>query len=62
MTIPPQGNVRLNVNIDEKLHSAFKAAAALEGKRMTDLLIEFVERYVREHMPSGLPRKGRKKT
>lgn len=61
MTVPPQGSVRLNINVDEKLHSAFKAAAALDGKRMTDLLIEFVEEYVREHMPSQVPRKGRKK-
>jgi hypothetical protein len=60
MTVPPQGTVRLNIHIEEKLHSAFKAVTALEGKRMTDVLLEFIERYVREHMPSGLPRKGRK--
>ncbi len=61
MTVPPQGSVRLNINVEEKLHSAFKAVAALEGKRMTDVLLEFIERYVREHMPSGLPQKGRRK-
>jgi hypothetical protein len=61
MTVPPQGTVRLNINVDEKLHSSFKAIAALEGKRMTDLLLAFIEEYVRKHMPSGLPQKGRHK-
>ena len=61
MTEPPQGTVRLNINVNEKLHSSFKAVAALEGKRMTDLLLEFIEEYVREHMPSGFPRKSGKR-
>lgn len=58
MTDAPQRVVRLNVNIDEKLHTAFKTIAAIQGRRMTDLLVELVEGYVREHMPPGLRRKG----
>jgi hypothetical protein len=51
----------MNLNVDEKLHGAFKAAAALKGTRMSDVLIEFMEQYVREHMPKGFSRKGSKK-
>ena len=57
MTKPPEEMIRLNVNVEQSLHSAFKAAAALEGKRMTSLLIKFMEQYVQEHPLSG-PRKG----
>ena len=60
MTALPKKVLRLNVNLDQKLHFAFKAAAALQGRRMTDLIVEFIEKYVREHS-SGLPRKGMKK-
>lgn len=60
MTPMPQKVLRLNVNLDERLHAAFKAAAALEGCRMTDLIVEFIEKYVRDHSPR-LPRKGPKK-
>ena len=61
MVVPPKGTVRMNIHVEEKLHQAFKAAAALQGKRMTDVVIAFIEGYVREHMPSELPRKGSKK-
>lgn len=61
MTAVSPGTIRLNINVDQKLHNAFKGAAALQGKRMTDLLVEFMQQYVREHMPAGLPRKGGKK-
>jgi ParG len=61
MTESPAGTIRLNINVDEKLHGAFKAVAALQGKRMTDLLLEFMEQYVHTHLPSGLPCKGGKK-
>ncbi len=61
MTELPRGTVRLNINVDQRLHSSFKAAAALEGKRMTDLLLEFIEQYVREHLPSKHPQKGSKR-
>ena len=59
MTELPQGTVRLNINIDTELHTAFKAAAALERKRMTDLLVEFIQAYVREHSTGKRRRKGK---
>lgn len=61
MTELPKGTVRLNINIDETLHTAFKAAAALERKRMTDLIVDFIERFVREHSVAKTPRKGKAK-
>jgi hypothetical protein len=33
-------------------------ATASEGKNMTDVLLEFIEQYVRENYPKGL-KKGR---
>jgi len=61
MTQPPDGTVRMNLNVEEKLHAAFKAAAALEGKRMSDVLIEFMEKFVQERLPSKFSRKAGKK-
>ncbi len=40
---------RVNVNIDASLHRAFKVAVAAQGKEMTDVLLEFIKRYVADH-------------
>ncbi len=40
---------RMNLNVDIVLHDAFKAATAAQGKKMTDVLIEFIRLYVKEH-------------
>ena len=37
---------RLNINVELKLHNAFKSAAAAEGREMTELLLEFIRNYV----------------
>ena len=59
MTKLPEGDVRLNINIKEDLHNRFKAAAALQGKRMTAIVVELIEDYVKQqNLPSRLPRKG----
>lgn len=50
----PKGYKRMNLNVETELHEKFKAAAALEGKNMTDVLIEFIRDYVRRHLPAGL--------
>ncbi|HWR16197.1 MAG TPA: plasmid partition protein ParG [Terriglobales bacterium] len=53
---------RLNVNLDENLHSAFKVAAVAQGKDMSTVIIELVQQYVEKHYPKGLPaavKKGR---
>jgi hypothetical protein len=50
----------MNLNVDVSLHNAFKAATAAQGENMTDILLEFIEEYVRKHTPAALkPKKGR---
>ncbi len=52
---------RMNLNVDVSLHNAFKAAVSARGKNMTDILLEFIEEYVRKHTPAALKpaKKGR---
>ena len=52
---------RLNIHIDVRLHNAFKAAAASQGKEMTPVLLEFIEQYVAKHLPSAFPKKAGRK-
>ena len=40
------GLKRLNVNISEQLHRQFKAATAANGLEMTDLILEWIQKYV----------------
>ena len=42
---------RLNMNLPSDLHAAFKSAAAAEGKQMTDVLMDFIKGYVKQHPP-----------
>ena len=58
---PQTGNQvkRMNLNVNVKLHDAFKATTAAQGKNMTDVLIEFIEQYVRQNMPK-ISGKGRR--
>ena len=44
--IREQGIKRLNINLDLRLHNAFKAATAARGENMTDVLLKFIEDYV----------------
>lgn len=37
---------RMNLNVEIELHNAFKAATASKGLNMTDVLLEFIQRYV----------------
>ena len=48
-TQPPRGYKRLNINIDSPLLNQFKAAAALDDVTMSDVLVEFIRRYVAAH-------------
>ena len=48
---------RLNMNVPRDLHDAFKAASAAEGKQMTQVLMDFIEEYVRQHQAER-PRRG----
>ncbi len=50
---------RMSIVIDRELHHAFKAAAAAEGKKMTELIVEFIKDYTKKHLPgSPAPKKG----
>ena len=56
----PQPQVkRMNLNVDVELHHRFKAATAAEGKNMTDVLIDYIRKYV-EHHGSQQSKKGRR--
>ena len=48
------GVKRVNINLEISLHNAFKAATAAQGENMTDILLEFIEEYVRKHTPAAL--------
>ena len=55
----PEQVKRMNLNVPIQLHNAFKSTTAAEGKNMTDILLEFIQKYVREH--SSPKPKGRRK-
>ncbi len=59
-TQPPRGYKRLNINIEEQLLNRFKSAAALDGVTMSDVLVEFIQRYVDTHGPGKRPKKARR--
>jgi hypothetical protein len=50
---------RMNLNVPIELHNGFKSATAAEGQNMTDVLLEFIQKYVAEH--SSPKPKGRRK-
>ena len=43
----------MNLNVEVGLHSAFKAATALQKESMTDVLLKFIEQYVTKHSPKA---------
>jgi predicted HicB family RNase H-like nuclease len=59
MTKEGTGLKRLNVNISEELHRRFKSATAAQGLEMTDVILEWIQKYVDQN---GLvtPRKSRR--
>ena len=58
---PAQETKRLNMHVPRDLHDAFKAATAVEGKQMTDVLLDFIRRYVEQHQPARGRRGGGRK-
>jgi len=54
-----EGLKRLNVNISEQLHRQFKSVSAANGLEMTDLILEWIQKYVDKN---GLvvPKKSRR--
>jgi hypothetical protein len=53
------GIKRLNINIPTELHRSFKSATAAQGLEMTDVLLEFIEKYVAKNEPVT-PKKSRR--
>jgi len=49
---------RMNINVEVSLHDAFKAATAAQGVNMTDVLMQFIEDYVKKY--GVQPKKGRR--
>jgi hypothetical protein len=50
---------RMNLNVPIELHNTFKSVTASQGQNMTDVLLEFIQKYVAEH---SYPKpKGRRK-
>jgi hypothetical protein len=50
---------RMNINIEASLHDQFKAATAVRGENMTDVLLRFIEQYVDKNRPQ--PPRGEKR-
>jgi len=51
---------RMNLNVEVGLHNAFKAATAAQGENMTDVLLKFIEEYIRKYPLGAKPaKKGR---
>lgn len=48
----------MNLNVPVELHNSFKAATASQGLNMTDVLMEFIQKYVADH--SSPKPKGRR--
>ena len=49
---------RMNINVEVSLHDAFKAATAARGENMTDVLLQFIQDYIKKN--GVLPKKGRR--
>jgi predicted DNA binding CopG/RHH family protein len=54
------GLKRVNINVEVKLHNAFKATTAAQGTDMTTVLMEFIENYVSKHGNTTPQKKGRR--
>ena len=44
------------INVRAELFNQFKSAVAAQGKTITQVLLEFVEDYVRKHAPQPVSR------
>lgn len=50
---------RMNINVEQPLHDAFKAATAHKGVNMTDVLLDFIRDYVAKHGVKPAKKAGR---
>lgn len=44
---------RMNLNLPARLHDQFRAAVALQGENMTDVIRKFIEDYIRKNLRRG---------
>lgn len=51
---------RMNLNVPTELHNQFKISTVIQGKDMTEVLIDFIQQYVGKHYPKDLSKKGRR--
>ena len=52
---------RMNLNVPEVLHNQFKISTVIQGRDMSEVLIEYIEQYVEKHYPKNLNvKKGRR--
>jgi uncharacterized protein (DUF1778 family) len=49
---------RMNLNVDANMHNAFKAATAAQGENMTDVILQFIQDYIKKN--GVQPKKGRR--
>lgn len=40
---------RMNMNVPKALHDAFKSATAARGENMTDVVLDYIQQYVKQH-------------
>jgi hypothetical protein len=40
---------RMNINVEADVHAAFKAATAVRGENMTDVLMQFIQDYIKKY-------------
>ncbi len=48
----------MNLNVPIELHNSFKSVTAALGQNMTDVLLEFIQNYIKKHSPK---QQGRRK-
>ena len=54
------GLKRVNINVEVKLHNAFKATTAAQGTDMTTVLMECIQNYVAKHGYAAPQKNGRR--
>ena len=52
------GIKRMNINVPVELHNSFKSVTAAEGKDMTTVLLDYIQKYVQQHAAAVAKSKG----
>lgn len=52
---------RINVNLDSTVHDRFKAAVSADGKKMTEVVVNFIQRYIQKAGKDAVRRGGNRK-